>query len=676
MEEKKVVDFFKPAAVKAGRKTVVVPKPSEELVTPELLLTQFNGNYTLCAAMQKRSVRKSMESTAKKLENKLHLSREQWNTTLNLLLQKKDELKDVLESHSNEVTCPASLHGIPAQQLDQLERLVFWGKVVVSSHSGNSSLSVTRLQELLSEVSELQVKVKQQELQLEKMSQEVVSCGIPQQAFTKDVVTYNNECFQLQDVLSKSVYNPPFEHNDVYHFFTTIHEVLQFHASLQERCVRDRLVPPWRGFAKLFTAPIPTVEELGQGFFVGLVVITNMSDVSNGNHDINLDNMCVSVSEQLSGTCLQPGKKYVTWYLGQYDKDRPANKSSRQWADTFDQLFMSVQQSPAAWNSEFVKGWKSSLAESPGSYKPMYTCVLPGTKEVTLSSWSSTDTLDWIVRNVHFWAHQLNTYAPFGYNVPLNNHFHRSVFLEIPGLVKFPVLWQYKKALSDMLTLVKDKFEVVNAQVQVVLKLLVNMKQSFFDCNFDFLHPQWSDVMQQMQQVREVMAEFLNHKNKLQLMSETIVSSVPTKVRQAEAMSSLYGIELSGGIERYQNTIQLLLEQVSVLLQTTDLVFLLPVTLSDMEEFQVYTDALKCADRAWVLEMCTLVKVSVSDFFEHFAVILKRVKAARVRSHPDWKKNSQNLEPHLKQYYDCQASLTQLEAIKKLHENFFIKVRL
>lgn len=663
-------DFFKrgkSSSTTGSMGNLELVRPCTELVTPESLLTQFENNYMQCATIQKRGTKRTHLSGEKKVERDLQQCRKLWSTSMNQLLEKEEKLKVALEGTGCD--CPDSLLGVPVQQLDRLEKLTFWARMMIRDKDRPSSVLQGTIESLLDDVTALKQRVKKQELQLERLSSELVSFGMKQLSNTVDVITHNSQAFHLEEVLAKNVYSPPFDHNDVFYFFPELDDVVTFYASLHEKCVQERCLPPWSGFAKLMDSPKPQLENLAHGCYIGLMVVTNLADISNNNHEVRSENMCAAVAEQLSGTFLQPGKKYVTWYLGQYSKDNNMENTVL-WTQAMDYCFNSIQQCPAAWNSEFLLGWKSSVLLTPGHYKPCYACVLPGTKEVTKDTWNTTDTLDWIVRNVHFWATQLNTYAPQGYNLPLNNHFHRSLFLEIPKLTKFPVLWQYKKSLSEMVSCVSDKYNTVKAYMQLVSSYCEKMKQEFFNCNFNFVFYQWEPVKDMLKEAKKMTVEFLQEKKKLLLLVETLQGFLPSKLCQAEALSSLFLNGVGAAVAVYNQQIQRLFDEASLLFQDTEVFGLLTVTAEDMEALDVYKKDVEFSSRAWVADMCGEVLMTPDTFFQDFDVIKKRVKASRNSHHPD---KVQSVDPDLAAYHKFQSWVVQLQAVEKLHEHFFKK---
>jgi len=582
---------------------------------------------------------------------------------LTSLLKKEEALKEVLEGSGCQ--CPDSLLGVPAQQLDQMERLSFWARMMITNKDRPVSVPVQTIQALLEDVTVLKQKVKKTEARLEALSTELVAAGVRHQAAMADVITYNSPSFNLQEVLSKNAYNPPFDHNDVYHFFPELDDVVAFHGTLFDKCVQERCVPPWAGFQSNYFETLCTLDNLSHGCYIGLVVLTNLEDHGDGNDVVNYDSMCLSVGEQLSGTFLQPGKKYVTWYLGQYSKD---NNMGSSWVKAMDGLFHAVQYSPAAWNSECLNGWRATCVAG-GQYKPFYACVLPGVKEVTRETWGTTDTLDWIARSVNFWATQLGSYAPSGYNLPLNTHFHRSLFLETPKLMKFPVLWQFKKSLAELVKGVNDKFSNVKNYSDLVASYCANMKREFVACNFNYVFYQWEPVKDMLVQAKKGLTEFVQEKKKLSVLMDTVHLSVPAKLCQAEALASLFRMNISEAVTKYNEELQQLFVQANDLLQALE-ACAVPVTAEEMEALEDYKRDLEFSSRAWVQEVCGEVLLSADRFFEDFEVIKKRVKATRNSHHPD---KAQSVDPDLVHYHRFQSWVVQLNAIEKLQELFFSK---
>lgn len=673
VEEKKSNDFFRALVpqgadqFKGRRKT----KSEELVVTPELLLTQFTNNYMECSALQKRGVKRRNEVSEKKLERDLTSTRHEWNSCLNLLLKKELDLNEVLTETGCE--CPPILLGIPSQQLERLERLTFWARMILNNSKKPECDHENTIRKLLDELCELKQKVKKQETRIQKLSGDLVLTGNNPQSSSSvypDVISYNSSVFHLQDVLSKGVYEPClFDHNDMYFHFTTLDDAVRFHNNCFKKCIMDQCVPDYSGFRKCADYPKFTLEQLGHGCYIGLMVITNLCDTSDGNHQVNFDNMCLSCGEQLSSTFLQPGKKYVTWYLGQYSKDK-ALTDAVQWSSALDGLFTSVQQAPVCWNSEFVVNWKHFNQSKP--YKPMYTCLLPGVKEVTRDTWGTTDTLDWVVRNVDFWSHQLKTYAPHGYNVKLNHHFHRSLFLETPQLMKFPVLWQFKRSLQDLVAHFRDKQHMVLHNDQLAF-YCGNMKTEFQKGNFNLVFHQWGKVKELMQQQQHLLQECAQEAGKLRMMLDTIQITLKKKLCQAEALIKLDGSYLGDGIEKYSFQMQELMLLGEGLLQSQNLVSELDVNLSDMEALEEHIKELEFTDSQWIDEVCDEVVVKRDLFFEQFIIIKKRVKTTRNSHHPD--RQLQCVDPDIQQYHKYQSWVVQLNAIEKVQDGFFYKVR-
>ena len=645
---------------------LVVVQPSatatEVAVTPELLMTTFQNNYMQCTQLQKKGVKKTQELSERKLERALIQGRSDWNTALNMLLEKQGRLEDLLRSMG--LICPETLLGVPAQQLDKLERVTFWARTVCIGIGTDSS----EVQQLLDEVTELKLKVKSKHAVLETLSADLVSCGNKHQTLLTDCLTLNKPTFDLNEVLTQSVYNPPFDHNDVYHFFPDLESVVNFYATLADRCVREQCTPPGIGLQKLRDSVKPTLEHLKGGCFIGLMVITNLEDTSDGNEAVSYEHMCVSVGEQLSGTSLQPGKKYVTWYVGQYS-DNNVMGSVSCWTEAMDYLFYSLPKCPAACNSEFLRVWKATRVT--GFQRPLYTCLLPGTKEVTAETWGTADTLDWISRSVHFWAHQLNTYAPMGYNLPLNHHFHRTLFVEIPKLVKFPLLWQYKELLTSTMQECKVLVEDVQRAACAANEFLSAMKQEFFSCNFHLVFYQWAPVKERVRELEAVLDRCEEGITKLKLCMTVVQQSVDTKLNQVNAWSRLYRLDVTDAVGQYLATIQSLYQEVTTLLNNVAEFHAL-VKVSDMDRCEDDLKNLEPCNPQWVLKMCNEVHMrplSAEQFFRQFVKLKSKVKNVRNLSHPD--KGAHMVS----KFYEAQSWCEQLDSIEKFHELFFTKVR-
>ena len=641
-------------------------KPSDVVVTPELLMSKFQHNYMLCTQLQKKGVRKVQELSEQKLKKAVDVSRQEWSNALNLLLEKQERLESLLRSMG--LVCPESLLGVPAQQLDKLERVTFWGRTVcVDLRSRHSSEAVVDdIQALLNDVTELKVKVKSKQQVVHSLSTDLIAYGNRHQAALTDCLTLNTPLFSLEEVLSQSVYNPVFDHNDVFHQFADPQSVVSFYATLPERCLREQCVPLGVGLEKMRSSVKPTVDHLGAGFFVGLMVITNLDDLSDGNDVVNHDHMCCSVAEQLSGTSLQPGKKYVTWYIGQYAHQN-AMGSLSEWTQGMDYLFYSLSKCPAGCSTEFLKAWKGRV----GAQRPLYTCVLPGTKEVTGESWGTTDTLDWIARSVHFWAHQLNTYAPSGYNMPLSHHFHRTLFLEIPKLVKFPLLWQYKELLGSTMQECRLLVEDVQRASGVATEFLSAMKQDFCSCNFHLVFYQWEPVQDRLKELEALAAKCDERMGHLQLCLTVIQQSVETKLTQVSALSRLCKVDVTNAVPRYSSMLQAQCVEATELLRCV--AECKPgVTVQDMELFAEQLKNLEPCTPEWVLRLCESVGVrslSADHFFTQFKKLKTNVKQLRNKFHPD--KGSTEVA----RFYECQSWCEQLESIENFLEHFFNKVR-
>jgi len=652
-----------------GGELITVPKVGE-LVTPELLMTQFHSNYTQCTALKKKGIKRQLDVTEAVMKKEVLSSRQEWNTALTALLQKEEALKEVLEGSGCQ--CPDSLLGVPAQQLDQMERLTFWARMMLANKHRPVSVPVSIIQGLVEDVTVLKQKVKKSEARLEALSKELVAAGARHQGNLVDVVTHNSPAFDLQAVLAKNAYNPPFDHNDVYHFFPELEDVVKFHVTLQDKCVQECCVPSWPLFQSTCFDALSTLQadtlmgHLSHGCYIGLVVLTNLEDHADGNDVVNYDSMCVSVEQQLTGTSLLPGKKYVTWYLGQYDKD---NTMGSGWVNVMDNLFYSVQHAPAAWNQECVTGWRHTLQST--SYKQWYANVLPGVKEVTRDTWGTTDTLDWIARSVNFWAVQLGCYAPRGYNLPLNHHFHRSLFLDTPGLCKFPVLWQFKKSLAELLKSVTEKHGHFKRYKDLVAGYCTNMKREFVACNFNFVFYQWEQVKEMLGKAKAELTEFAQEKKKLSVLMDTVHLSVPAKLCQASALASLFRLDVSEAVNRYQEELNGLFVQATGLLQAVEAeVCTVSVSAEDMEALAEYKRDLEFSSRQWVQEVCGEVLLEPARFWTDFALVKKRVKASRNSHHPD---KATSVDPDLVHYHRFQSWVMQLNAIEKLQDHFFSK---
>lgn len=636
---------------------------SDLAVTPELLITLFQKNYMQCTQLQKRGVRKLHDLTEKKMERALLQSRNDWSATLNMLLDKQERLEDLLRSMG--LICPETLLGVPAQQLDKLERVTFWARTVCV---GSGEGVVGEIRQLLDEVTELKFKVKTKHSLLETLSADLISWGTRHQSLLTDCLTLNTPTFELNEVLTQSVYNPLFDHNDVFHFFPDLPSVVSFYTYLPERCVREQCVPPGLGLQKLKDSVKPSVENLAAGCFIGLMVITNLEDNSDGNDVVNYDHMCVSVGEQLSGTSLQPGKKYVTWYVGQYAQNNVIG-SVQQWTEGMDYLFYSLSKCPAACNQEFLRAWKATRV--PGFQRPLYTCVLPGTKEVTAATWGTPDTLDWIARSVHFWSHQLNTYAPMGYNLQLNHHFHRTLFLEIPNLVKFPLLWQYKELLTCTIRECKAFVEDAQRGAVAANEFLSAMKQEFFSCNFHLVFYQWAPVKERVMEFETKFSQCEEGMKKLNICMEVIQQSVETKVNQVYAWSRLYKLDITEAVGLYSaNVLQLCANATALLQSMTE--FQAPVTILDMDRCEQDLKNLEPCNQEWVFKMCAevnMLPLSADNFYAQFSNLKKKIKHFRNLHHPD---RGVKL---VSKFYETQGWCEQLESIGKFHEHFFNKVR-
>ena len=665
-EERKTSNFFRSRASskKASEK-------SEELVvTPDLLMTQFSNNYMECSALQKRGVKRQKDASEKKLGNDLATCRQEWNNTLATLLRKEKDLKELLESTGCD--CPPILLGVPSQQLERLELLTFWARTILNNSKKPDCEQEGSIRLLLDELCELKVRVRKQEARIEKLSSDLVSIT-SHTASSKfpDVISYNTDVFSLQEVLCKSMYQPAlYDHNDVYFHFSTLEEVVYFQNNVHKKCVRDQCAPEFVSFQKLGESPPVLLEHLGKGFYIGLVVLTNLTDFSDGNNSVNYDNMCLSCGEQVSGMFLQPGKKYVTWYLGQYSRDSVVTDIPV-WTQLIDSLFASVQHCPASWNAEFLKVWRAQRLQSPQRLQQsMYACVLPGVKEVTPETWSSTDTLDWIVRNVDFWCNQLSTYAPHGYNIKLNHHFHRSLFLETPQLMRFPVLWQYKKSLRELVSQVKDKQHFV-LQNEQLLSYCRQMRGDFMAGMFHLIHYQWEKVKEMMCKQQLLLQESLQEDGKLRMLLDTVSATLREKLNQAEALLRLEGVYVGTCIQRYHQEMKELISTGEQLLRCEQLVAGLDVTVSDMVALDGYAEALKGIDTDWLVRVCEEMCFDPNTFFTEFAALKKRVKTARTSHHPD--KQLKCTDPDIQQYHLLHSWVVIFEAIEKLQAGFFSK---
>lgn len=649
------------------RTLVAKDKTAELAVTPELLMTRFQNDYTQCTLLQKKGVKKKHDALEKELEKLLKQNRGEWSAAFDMLVEKTNRLEELL--HCTADSAPVTLLGVPSQQLEQLERVSYWARMVLNKRAVPVNGSI---HQLLDEVTELKHKVQEKQQVSEKLSVELVALGSRHQAVLQDCITKNSPVFHLQEVLTKNVYNPAFDHNDVYYFFPDLESVIHFHSNLVESCIREQVVPVGAGFEKLKQAPLPTVENLAGGFFIGLLLITNMEDTSDNNYAVNDDNMCCSVGEQLSGIVLKPGKKYVTWYVGQYAQDN-AMDSPRLWSQAMDTLFYSVQKCPMAWNSEFVKGWKATRV--PGHEKPLYTCILPGTKEVTRETWATVETLDWISRNVHFWTHQLNTYAPLGYNLPLNHHFHRSLFLEVPKLHKFPQLWQYKKVLAAAVQDVKDLYGLLERSSAEAVAFLRPMTKDFYLCNFHLVYYQWEPVKEKLFNYDRVLTQFKEGQSRLTACLMAVQQSVTSKLCQVEAWSRLYNLDVVDAVGSYNRMMQLLCEEGDVLTSSESTSWLASVSVQAMTECEHYTKHLDGCDSSWFNRLCVEVGcqgITVDTLFQHLPELTVHVKKTRNDCHPD---RGLCVDPDSNFFHLFQSWHEKLQSIEKLHVLFFSKVR-
>jgi hypothetical protein len=662
-EERKSSNFFKTVVPRAR-----VPKKTEKsyqlVVTPDMLMTQFSNNYMECSALQKRGVKRHKDLAEKKLERDLTSTRQDWNSTLAVLLRKEKDLKELLESTGFE--CPPILLGIPSQQLERLEQLTFWARMILNNSKKPECENENTIRQLLDELCELKLRVKKQETRIGKLSSDLVLVGSHTVSNKyPDAISYNTEVFNVQEVLCKSMYEPAlYDHNDVYFHFATPEDVVHFHNNLYKKSVREQCAPEFRSFLKLENTPPLTLEHLRKGFYVGLVVLTNLNDTSDGNHVVNYENMCLSCGEQVSGMFLQPGKKYVTWYIGQYSRDS-AIAESPVWSQVVDSLFVGVQHSPLCWNQEFLKAWKILKPA-----QPMYACVLPGVKEVTLETWSSTDTLDWIVRNVDFWCNQLVTYSPSGYNLKLNNHFHRSLFMDTPQLMRFPILWQFKKSLRDLVSQVKDKQHFV-LQNEQLLFYCRQMKGDFMSGMFHLIHYQWEKVKELMLKQQILLQESTQEDGKLRLMLDTLKVTLREKLNQAEALLRLDGIFVGTNIRKYHQEMLEVMETGEQLLRCEQLVEGLDITVGEMVSLDCYAEMLKGIDTDWSVRVCEEMSFEPDQFFTQFSVLKKRVKKTRTSHHPD--KHLKCTDPDIQQYHLLHSWVVMLEAIEKLQAGFFSK---
>lgn len=651
-----------------GNKALVVAGKgaTEVMVTPELLMTRFQNDYTQCTLLQEKGVKKNQNLTEKKLDLSLRQNRSEWSAAFNLLMEKTNQLEELL--HCTSDSAPVTLLGVPSQQLEHLERVTYWARLVVNNRSVPVNGSI---HQLLDEVTELKRKVQEKQHLSEKMSTELVALGARHQAVLQDCINQNSSVFYLQEVLSKNVYNPPFDHNDVYHFFPDLESVVSFHATLVDSCIREQVVPVGAGFEKLKRSPLPVLEHLAGGCFVGLLVITNLEDTSDNNTTVNDDNMCCSVGEQLSGVELKPGKKYVTWYVGQYAHDNVLG-SPQQWADAMDTLYYSIIKCPMAWNSEFLKGWKATRV--PGHEKPLYTCILPGVKEVSQDTWGTVDTLDWISRNVHFWAHQLNTYAPQGYNLPLNHHFHRSLFLEVPKLHKFPQLWQFKKVLTAAVQEVKNLMGVVQRAAAEAAAFLRPMTAEFYLCNFHLVYYQWEPVKEKLLEYDRMLSQLKEGQSRLSACLTAVQQSVASKLCQVEAWSRLYHLDVTAAVGLYSTAMQQLCTEGTALLCNEELSWLSAVSVQVMTENEHHVKHLQGCDWLCLGKLCVDVGcqgITVNNFFQHLSDVIGGAKKTRNDCHPD----RGNRVEDVGLFHFFQGCCEKLQSIEKLHVLFFSQVR-
>jgi hypothetical protein len=638
---------------------------SEQLmvVTPELLVSQFQNDYMQCTQAQKKSVKKAQDNQEKRVERMLSTSRSEWETVFQQLTERCEQLRELLVNTG--LTCPEVLLGVPALQLDHVERVVYWARFVLR-HQSSMCVLDNQVLDLLNEVAELKVRAKERQSETQRLSQELVAFGARYYNLLSDCVNMNAPGFEVGDVFTRPTYKPPFDRNDVYYFFPDLVSVVKHHNSLPELCVMEQNVPTSLGFEKLKEYPKPTVEHLERGCFIGLMVLTNLDDLSDHNDTVNYDNMCCSVGEQLSGTSLLPGKKFVTWYLGQYCKDNVMGPVAV-WTKGMDYLFHCVERCPSTWNNEFVKAWKAV----PGRrLNRINTCLLPGTKEVTKDTWGTLDTLDWIVRNVHFWAYQLNCYAPCGYNVYLNNSFHRTLFTELPHLSQFPLLWQYKRLLCNAMEEVTSQVDLVNRVANHGTELLRNLKESFLQCHFHMLHLQWMAVKETVLEWSQKLLDLTASKKKLTTCITMVQQSVASTLCHVQALSQLYKMNIS--VVQYQQDLARLFDQGAALLHT-GAVTPVHVTLEDMVFYEDDVTKLQSCDSSWMQRVILdvgVVDVTPDTFLVKLPFILSHLKRLRSSVHPD--RTGENNADAFLLYQDY---VEKLSTLQKLSTEFFNKVR-
>jgi len=622
----------------------------------------------VAGARSRSGVKRLNDSYERKMETQLNKARREWKTALDELCQKSAALTQLMV---NEVgfECPTLLLGVPAEELDKLDKLIFWAKMVLSKKDHVS------LRLLCDDVVALKHKVRNRESVVSTLSYELVQNGAsPFYAMKQDnVLMYNTPAFSLQDVLSSEfLYKPTFfDHNDVYYHFSLMEEVIEYHTTLFDKCVRLQCVPLWRNFAKLFQdSGRLTKETLAGGFFVGLLCITNPHDQSHGNDKVCMDQVSVVAAEQLRGVYLQPGKKYVTWYLGKYSQRRSDT------TEVVDTLYDLVCQAPAYWNSEFQQAWKATAA-GVVPYRSMYCVLLPGVKEVTVDTWSSTDTLDWIVTQTHHWAKQLGTYAPHGYNLPLNHQFHRTLFLNVPHLKAFPVLWYTKQTLEDLVVKCNEQKALLLYENNRIRDCLGIMKREFLSQRgFHIVFYQWAEVKSMLAKHRELLSTFLSDRECLKSKVSSVQKSLLEQYNKVEALLKLTSTFATHVLPAFQTLMENVFHRAQEVVQDSheqEDALAVTVTVDDMVELDPFVSQLEFLTSSWVEEVCAEVCMPSDHFFESLSLIKGLVKTSRNEHHPD--KQHDEGEADVNLFYKFQAWVLQLEAIIKLHDLFFTKVR-
>src|SRR3989344_968783 len=229
--------------------------------------------------------------------------------------------------------------------------------------------------------------------------------------------------FDAEAVARLEVYTPPHDRNVLFLNCPAFQDVFREHAALPDR-------PPF------------TPQQWLHGFdgaaaaaYVGILVVTRTcksGPLAATSHYTASDLAAAGMSDLL------PGKKYVTWYIGGYASESTQLEPHRRaaWNDMAEWSIRVLERCPDALNSRAV------LAGAGASD----ICVTPDRRPLPNAAAWNTATMEWVINTVDVWARRLHTYAPYGFNTPLNHAYHSALIdAHIPrGLRPYP--WAFAHA--------------------------------------------------------------------------------------------------------------------------------------------------------------------------------------------------------------------------------------